>query len=126
MYISDYRKLNIEVRKRIYNAYINVIDSLTLNEEIRDKISGMVYENENNVYTFKLYSPANFQDDRLLYKPIEIMKIGKNKKTGIPINVYGITSGLNFNLIDCEVYDVDLYDSEIWDSDIVFDSNLDT
>lgn len=126
MYISDYRKLNIEIRKRIYNAYINVIDSLTIDEEIRDKITGMVYENENNVYTFKLYSPTNFQDDRLLYKPIEIMKIGKNRKTGIPVNVYGITSGFNFNLIDCEIYDVDVYDSDIWDSDIVFDSNLDT
>ena len=32
MYISDYRKLNIETRKNIYNAYINIIDSLTLDE----------------------------------------------------------------------------------------------
>lgn len=123
MYISDYRKLNIDIRKKIYNAYANIIDNLDINENIRDKITGIVFENENNVYAFKLYKPANFQDERLLYKPIEIMKIGKNKKTTIPVKTHGITSGFGFNLIDSEIYDVDIYESNIWDSEIVLNSN---
>jgi hypothetical protein len=123
MYIGDYRKLNIDVRKKIYNAYVNIIDNLDINNNVRNKISGMIYENENFVYTFKLYNPANYQDNRLIYEPIEIMKIGKNKKTGIPVKTYGLSSGYNFNLIDSDIYDTDVYESNIIDSEIVFDSN---
>lgn len=123
MYIDDYRKLNIGIRKKIYNAYISIIDNLDINENVRNKLTGMIYENENIVYTFKLYNPANFQDNRLMYEPIEIMKIGKNRKTSIPVKVYGLTSGYNFNLIDSEIFDVDIYESNIIDNNIVFDSN---
>ena len=126
MYVDDYRKLGVQVRKNIYRTYANIFENLTLlaNESIRDRLTGMIFEDENSVFAFKLYRPANFQDVRLTYEPIEINRIGKNKKTSIPVKVFGITSGLNFNLIDSQIYDVDIYDSQsLVDYEVVFDSN---
>ena len=124
MYVEDYRKLGIQTRKNIYRAYIDIFENLSLNQEIRESITGMIFENEKKVFTFKLYYPTNFIDERLLYQPIEINRIGKNKKTSIPVKVYGTTSGYNFNLIDSQVKDVDVYESDIYDITIVFDSNF--
>ena len=123
MYVDDYRRLGAERRKNVYRAYASIFENISFNQDIRDDLTGMIFENENGVFTFKLYYPVTFRDVRLLYQPIEIMKIGKDKKTTIPVKVYGITSGYNFNVIDSEIYDVDVYDSIVYDSTIVFDSN---
>ena len=123
MYVDDYRRLGAQDRKNIYRAYANIFENLSINEEIRNSLTGMIFENENSVFTFKLYRPGNFQDSRMMYIPIEITRIGKNKKTSIPIKVYGVTSGMDFNVIESEIYDVDVYDSDIYSSTIVFDSN---
>ena len=92
--VDDYRKLGVQRRKNIYRTYASIFENLTLttNQAIRDRLTGMIFENENAVFVFKLYHPANFQDERLTYEPIEIDRIGKNKKTSIPVKVYGITS----------------------------------
>lgn len=124
MYVDDYRRLGVQQIKDIYRAYAAIFETLDIDTEIRDGLTGMIFENEKSVFTFKLYKPGNFQDPRMLYTPIEITRIGKNKKTTIPVKVFGITSGLNFNVIECLIYDVDVYDSEVVDSTIVFDSNL--
>lgn len=123
MYVEDYRKLGVQQIKDIYKSYADIFNLLDINAEIRDNLTGMIFENENNVFVFKLYRPGNFRDPRMLYIPIEINRIGKNKKTTIPVKVYGITSGLNFNVIESEIYDVDVYDSNIYNSEIIFDSN---
>jgi hypothetical protein len=123
MYVDDYRRLGAQDRKNIYRAYANIFENLSINEEIRNSLTGMIFENENSVFVFKLYNPANFQDKRMLYEPIEICRIGKNKKTTIPVKTYGITSGYNFNLIESLLYDVDCYDSDVYYTDMVFDSN---
>jgi hypothetical protein len=124
MYVDDYRRLGVQTRKNIYRAYAGIFENLDINQEIRDSLTGILFENENSVFTLKIYRPANYQDERLLYEPIEINRIGTNRKTSIPVKVYGITSGLIFNVIDSQVYDVDVYDSEIYDSVTVFDSNF--
>ena len=124
MYVNDYRKLGSQRIKNIYRAYANIFENLDINESIRNDLTGIIFENENSVFTFKLYYPANFQDERLLYQPIEIGKIGKNKKTTIPVKVYGITSGYDFNIIDSQIKDVDVYESMIFENTLVFDSNV--
>ena len=125
MYVDDYRKLTIQTRKHIYRAYAGIFENLSLNQLIRNHLTGIIFENENNVFTFKLYNPANFQDPRLLYQPTEINRIGKNKKTSIPVKVYGVVSSTNFNLIDSQEYDIDVFSSDSDDQyeKIVFDSN---
>jgi len=123
MYVEDYRRLGVQQIKDIYRAYAAIFEFLDINAEIRDDLTGMIFENENSVFTFKLYRPGNYRDPRLYYIPIEINRIGKNRKTSIPVKVYGIISGLDFNLIESQVYDVDVYDSDIYDSTIIFDSN---
>ena len=124
MYVDDYRRLGVQQIKNIYRAYAAIFETLDINSEIRDSLTGMIFENEKSVFTFKLYRPGNFQDPRMMYQPIEITRIGKNKKTSVPVKVYGITSGLNFNVIESMIYDIDVYDSNIYDSTIVFDSNI--
>ncbi len=123
MYVDDYRRLTDQQIKNVYNAYARIFEELSINEQIREDITGMIFENYKSVFTFKLYRPSNFQDKRLLYEPIEITRIGKNKKTSIPVKVFGITSGFDFNVLDSQIYDIDVYDSNIYDSDIVIDSN---
>ena len=124
MYVDDYRRLGAQRIKDIYRSYAFIFETLDFNQDIREKLTGMIFENENSVFTFKLYYPVDNQDERLLYQPIEIDKIGKNKKTSIPVKVYGLTSGYNFNVIDSNIKDVDVYDSEVFDLTIVFDSNV--
>ena len=123
MYVEDYRRLGVQQIKNIYRAYAAIFETLDINAAIRDDLTGMIFENEHSVFTFKLFRPGNFQDPRMMYVPIEITRIGKNKKTSIPVKVYGITSGLNFNVIESQVYDIDVYDSDIYNATIVFDSN---
>lgn len=123
MYVDDYRKLTDQQIKNVYMAYANIFNELVINEQIREDISGIIFENNSQVFTFKLYRPSNFQDTRLTYVPIEIVKIGKNKKTAIPVKIYGTTSGTDFNLMDSNIYDVDVYDSNIYGNSIIFDSN---
>lgn len=124
MYVEDYRKLGVQQIKDIYRAYADIFETLDINAAIRDDLTGMIFENDNSVFTFKLFRPGNFQDPRMMYQPIEISRIGKNKKTSIPVKVYGITSGLNFNVIESMIYDIDVYDGTVYDSSIVFDSNV--
>jgi hypothetical protein len=123
MYVEDYRRLGIKRIKGIYRAYAGIIENLDINEALRDDLTGIIFENENGVFVFKLYYPSTYQDSRLSYVPIEIDRIGKNKKTSIPVKVYGITSGYDFNVVDCNIKDVDVYESMVYESTMVFDSN---
>lgn len=90
MYVDDYRRLNDQQRKNIYNAYANVIEKLDLNQSIRNNITGIIFENYKHVFTFKVYRPSDITDNRLTYSPIEIVKIGVNNKTTIPIKIEDI------------------------------------
>jgi hypothetical protein len=124
MYVEDYRRLGIQRIKGIYRAYAGIIENLDINEALRNDLTGIIFENEKTVFTFKLYYPATYQDSRLTYIPIEIDRIGKNKKTSIPVKVYGITSGYDFNVLDSQIKDTDVYESMVYENNLVFDSNV--
>jgi hypothetical protein len=122
---SQFRKLGVQIKKNIYKTYAGIFENLVDNQHIRDILTGIFFENENNVFTLKLYRPANFIDKRLTYVPIEITKIGKNRKTSIPVRVYNLTTGDDFNVLDFNIYDDGIYDSDIYFSELIFDSNED-
>jgi len=125
MYDSDYRKLNISVRKKIYRAYANIINSLNMNSELRNKITGILYENNNNKFVLNLYRPFDGQDNRLTYQPLEITQIGKNSKTTIPfklLDIDTVKASTEFDLIDFNMYGIYLIDSNVI-GNIVFDPN---
>lgn len=125
MYDSDYRKLNISVRKKVYEAYMGLINELNMNQVIRDKITGILYENDNSKFVLNLYSPFNGQDNRLMYEPVEITQIGRNRKTTIPFKLLdreSITTSSEFDVIDFNVYGIYVIDSNVLGS-LVFDPN---
>lgn len=125
MYDNDYRKLNISVRKKVYEAYANIINSLNINSEIRNKITGILYENDNSKFVLNLYRPFNGQDNRLTYEPLDITMIGMNRKTTIPfklLDIETIRASAEFDLIDFNVYSIYLIDPNVLGS-VVFDPN---
>lgn len=125
MYDSDYRKLNINIRKKVYRAYHTLINELNMNEPIRNLISGTLYENDNNKFVLNLYSPFDGQDNRLTYQPIEITKIGKNRKSTIPfklIDIRTLRTSQEFDVLDGNIYSIYVVDPNIVGSN-VFDPN---
>lgn len=99
MYIEGYRELDIETRRKVYQSYYRIINDLDVNEELRNKITGFLFENENESMVLKIYNPQDIQDTRLLYNPIESTKIGKNNKTTIPFKIESIRP-ITFDVID--------------------------
>lgn len=92
---DEYRKYSNKVQKLVYNAYGELISNLDYNQELRQNITGLIYENSNNIMVLKVFSPADYIDDRLLYEPIEIVRIGKNRKTSIPYTIKTFKKGFN-------------------------------
>jgi len=122
MYVGDYRKLDLKTRRNIYKAYYGIIDKLSINTTLRAKFTGFVFENDSNRFVIKIYDPINIEDGRLTYDPIELVKIGKNKKTTIPYKVDSVKFGIQFNLIDENVYSIDVIDENV-ESNLVIDTN---
>jgi hypothetical protein len=118
MFTADYRKLDIETRKKIYNAYYHIFNDSAVNDILRTKISGILYENDNEVFALKIYHPASVTDTRLLYDPIELTIMGKNKKNSIPYNVTGFENNIPYNVIDENVINSLVIDENV-SSDIV-------
>lgn len=124
MYVIDYRRLNDQQRKNIYNAYANIIEKLDMNQNIRNVVTGIIFENENKVFTLKIYRPSDTIDRRLTYEPIEIVKIGVNNKSTIPIKVIDINKvpRLDFNTLDSNIFSLIVFNSN-FEGELVFDSN---
>lgn len=122
MYVGDYRKLDLKTRRNIYKAYYNIIDKMSINSVMRSKFTGFLFENESNRLVVKIYDPTNIKDDRLTYVPIELVKIGKNKKTTIPYKVDSVTFGVQFNVIDENKYSTLVIDENV-ESNVVIDTN---
>lgn len=113
-YMTNYKNLNIEIRKKIYNSYYEIINNLDLNSVLREKLTGILFENINNVFVLKIYNPQDIKDPRLSYYPVESTILGKNKKTTIPFRIDTIRP-IQFDVIDENIY-----------SDFIFDENIDT
>jgi len=133
---GNYRKLPIEIQRKIYNAYGNIINKLDINQPLRLKLTGILFENEHNKMILKIFDPTDFKDKRLTYFPTEMDFIGKNKKTSIPLIIKDVTLGVSADLISPMVntkdFDTDIIDP-ITNTHIIiqtgplyiFESNLD-
>jgi len=119
MYIPEYRKMDIETRRKIYESYYRIINDMNINKDIRNNIKGVLFENKNKVFVLKVYRPQELDDLRLSYFPIESTKIGKNSKTSIPFRIDTVKP-FTFNVIDGNVYSEFVIDGNE-DSDIVIE-----
>jgi hypothetical protein len=119
---GDYRKIKMKLQKNIYNTYAEIINQSEYNQEIRMLITGLIFENDKNIMVLKIFDPADFIDDRLLYEPIEIVRIGKDKKTTIPVPILDFTKGIAGDVIDENVYSVFFFDPRIYNV-LVIDAN---
>jgi hypothetical protein len=107
-------------RKYITRAYGEL---LTQNKFFRSKATGILYENENNEFVLKLY---DLETDRNLYfSTIELVFIGADRKTRLPVPLKmidstkkatdGPTINLDWNVLDGG-YDDPLYMEDVFDS----------
>ena len=67
-------------RKYICRAYAEL---LIENEIFRNNVTGILYENDNNEFILKLYEIES--DYQLKYSPIELVFLGGDKKTRLPV-----------------------------------------
>lgn len=119
----EYRKISIQMQRKIYNAYAEIINKDTDNQELRLYITGLIFENENNIMVLKIFDPADNTDERLLYEPIEIVRIGKDRKTTIPVTINEFSKGISADEINSNIYSVYLFDPRIEDV-LVINANL--
>jgi hypothetical protein len=119
---DEYRKHTIQIQKKIYNAYAEIINQREDNQELRLLITGLIFENDKKIMVLKVFDPADFIDDRLLYEPVEIVRIGKDRKTSIPVTIKEFTKGIAADVIDENIYSVYLFDPRIYDV-LVIDAN---
>ncbi len=84
-------------RKKICNAYA---DMLSVNQNIIDKTTGTIYQGENGDYILKLFNVRNSfntlldsndgidNDINLSFVPMEILDIGIDKQTKMPLRIH--------------------------------------
>jgi len=89
LYINDpndnywyYERSSNEI-KYICKIYAEL---LTLNEDFRNNVTGIIYDNDNNEFVLKLYDIIN--DQNLFYTPIEVIFIGSDRITRLPVPFY--------------------------------------
>ena len=74
-------------RKYISKIYAEL---LTLNADFRNNVTGILYENENNEFILKLYDLEN--DQNLYYSAIELIFIGSDRKSRLPMPLKTVES----------------------------------
>jgi len=111
---DEYRKHHIQIQKLVYNAYAEIINQFQDNQELRLKISGLIFENDKKIMVLKIFDPGDFIDDRLLYEPIEIVRIGKDRKTSIPVPIKEFSKGISADEIDANIYSVYLFNPSVY------------
>jgi len=97
------------VRKYIARSYAEL---LTLNSFFRKNVTGILYENENNEFLLKLYDLGSqingndsISDKNLYFSAIELVYLGADKKTRLPVPLkkigsYTGTTELDWNVLD--------------------------
>lgn len=121
---GDYRKLKYDDIQKIYNTYANILNKSDYNQWIRIAVTGMLFQNEKNIMVLKIFDPTDFTDKRLTYIPSEIMRIGKDKKSSIPINVNDYSIGVSCDVINSNT-GLDIKNNLEFGPIYVFNSNLD-
>ena len=96
----EFNKLSIDLQRKIYYFYADVINKLEINQQIRISLTGIIFQNQKNRMVLKIFDPTDFKDKRLLYEPTELTLIGKDKKTTLPIIIDEVLLGISADLID--------------------------
>lgn len=121
---DEYKKLTIQQQRKIYYTYAEILNKEFYNQSIRTNISGLIFENEKNIITLKIFDPSDYKDYRLLYEPTEIVRIGKDRKTSIPTIIKDFKLGINADVINENLYSIYIFDSNIEDIVLVIDANF--
>jgi hypothetical protein len=118
-------------RRYISSAYGEILSSSDI---FRNNVTGLLYENNNNEFILKLYKITdennNFIDPNLYYKAIELVFIGSDGKSRLPVPLNSILNSNNIqnNIISGEtiyLYDWNiLIDTDDYPSGEVFDDGL--
>jgi len=109
-------------RYRISGTYGQIT---TKNQIIRDNATGILYQDSNDKFNLDIFninvdSEYNFEDKNLLYKPIELIDLGIDKKTKpatpIEINNLQIVDELNKWIITGSTLSSAINSSKIYDT----------
>lgn len=96
----EFNKISIDLQRRIYYFYADIINKLEMNQQIRIALTGIIFQNEKNRMVLKIFDPTDFKDKRLLYEPTELTLIGKDRKTTLPIIIDEVLLGITSDLLD--------------------------
>ena len=104
-----YKPFSQNIKSSICGAYAKVLTDkietliLTGTSSSSTNITGIIYENDANEYTFKLYDTDG--DSQLYYKPIELIFVGGDRKTRFPVNLKTIDKLLNSYFLNWNILD---------------------
>lgn len=96
----EFNKISVDLQRRIYYFYADIINKLDMNQQIRISLTGIIFQNQKNRMVLKIFDPTDFKDKRLLYEPIELTLIGKDRKTTLPIIIDEVLLGITADLLD--------------------------
>ena len=82
---NNYNKHELKTRRKIYEAYGKIIGKIPIDDIIKSETSGILYEDDKNIMVFKIFDPTDFKDKRLTYVPVELVRIGSDKKISMPV-----------------------------------------
>jgi len=103
---SWYRVRPDNIRKQICNSYSRIIEN---DPNITKYVTGLLTQDDKNKFILELYNPENLYnnggnvtfsyDPNLIYKPIELIEIGIDKHTKIPIPVLTENLQITYDLL---------------------------
>lgn len=96
----EFNKISVDLQRRIYYFYADIINKLEMNQQIRIALTGIIFQNQKNRMVLKIFDPTDFKDKRLLYEPTELTLIGKDRKTTLPIIIDEVLLGITSDLLD--------------------------
>ena len=101
-----YRERPDNIRKMICNAYSRIIEN---DANITKYTTGLLTQDDKNKFILELYNPENLlnnggnatftYDPNLTYKPIELIDIGVDKHTKIPIPIQSENMQITYDLL---------------------------
>ena len=121
---DEYRKLTIQEQRKVYYTYSEILNKEFYNQQIRLNTSGLIFENQKNIMTLKIFDPSDYKDPRLIYEPTEIVRIGKDRKTSIPTIIKDFKLGIDADVVNENIYSIYIFDPNIEDIVLVIDANF--
>ena len=117
-----YRERDEDLRKNICNAYSRIIED---DPNVMTYVTALLTQDDNHKFILEMYNPESLYnnggnitisyDPNLVFKPIELIEIGVDKHTKIPIPILnenllitydlltGSTSGVSYNTFSFQI-----------------------